>query len=64
MIEIPFGTSMQQAEKIIILSTLELNKGNRTKTADQLKISIRSLRNKLWIYGVKFTSYHEPSLEP
>ena len=38
-------------EKELILQTLEEAKGNKTKAADSLGISIRTLRNKLNEYG-------------
>ncbi len=52
--------SLELAEKKIILANLQANEGNRSKTADDLKISLRGLRNKLWVYGVIFPSSHEP----
>ena len=41
---------LDQLEKQAILSALRNTGGNRTKTADLLKISIRTLRNKLQEY--------------
>ncbi|MEC7785560.1 MAG: helix-turn-helix domain-containing protein, partial [Nitrospinota bacterium] len=38
-------------EKELILQTLEEVNGNKTKAADSLGISIRTLRNKLNEYG-------------
>ena len=46
-LELPAGVSMWEAEKQLILNTLQQTKGNRTKAADILGISIRTLRNKL-----------------
>jgi len=45
------GLTVAAAEKLLILRTLEECKGNRTKTAEMLDISIRTLRNKLHEYG-------------
>ncbi|MDT8448265.1 MAG: sigma-54 dependent transcriptional regulator [bacterium] len=44
---IALGTPMAEVEKMVILKTLEANADNKTKTADILGISIRTLRNKL-----------------
>ncbi len=44
------GMSVAEAEKILILKTLEACGDNRTKAADMLNISIRTLRNKLHEY--------------
>ncbi|NQU62832.1 MAG: sigma-54-dependent Fis family transcriptional regulator [SAR324 cluster bacterium] len=41
------GISMAEAEKKLIFETLKQTKGNRTRAADILGISIRTLRNKL-----------------
>jgi len=45
------GMTVAQAEQMLILKTLEECKGNRTKAAEMLDISIRTLRNKLNEYG-------------
>lgn len=44
------GMTLAQAEKILILKTLEFTNFNRTKAAELLDISIRTLRNKLHEY--------------
>jgi hypothetical protein len=44
------GKSLEQIEREVILGQLSLLKGNRTYTAQSLKISIRSLRDKLRTY--------------
>jgi putative PEP-CTERM system response regulator len=41
------ATSMEQAERTMIIKALEDNKGNRTKAAEQLGISRRTLHRKL-----------------
>ena len=46
-LELEVGISMSEAEKQLIFETLRQTKGNRTKAADILGISIRTLRNKL-----------------
>jgi len=48
----PVGITLHQLEKQLILDTLDANHRNRTKTATMLGISVRTLRNKLYEYGV------------
>lgn len=45
------GMSIGEAEKILILKTLKAHSGNKTKAAEVLGISARTLRNKLHEYG-------------
>ncbi|MGH8323887.1 MAG: sigma-54-dependent transcriptional regulator, partial [Steroidobacteraceae bacterium] len=52
VIRIPLGATMRDAEKEIILRTLEARKGNKKITAEVLGISRRSLYNKLAEYGL------------
>ena len=49
-IHIPAGTSLEDAERLLILHTLEENGGHRRKTAHTLGISERGLRHKLKQY--------------
>lgn len=51
--EIEVGSTIHEAERELILKTLEAQVGNRTKTAEILGISTRTLRNKLREYGLK-----------
>jgi DNA-binding NtrC family response regulator len=44
---IPIGMRLEEIEKIAILKTLKNNEGNRSDTAHQLGISIKTLYNKL-----------------
>ena len=46
------GMSIGEAEKILILKTLKAHGGNKSKAADVLGISTRTLRNKLHEYGL------------
>lgn len=46
------GMTVAEAEKKLILQTLEFCNQNRTRAAEMLEISIRTLRNKLNEYGV------------
>jgi DNA-binding NtrC family response regulator len=52
VIRIPLGSTMKEAEKEIILRTLEAQDGNKKITAEILGISRRSLYNKLAEYGI------------
>lgn len=44
--------TISEGEKILILKSLERNSGNRTKAAEELGITTRTLRNKLHEYGM------------
>ncbi len=46
------GISIGDAEKILILKTLRAHAGNKSKAAEVLGISTRTLRNKLHEYGL------------
>ena len=46
-IKIPFGISLEDAENIIIKKTLEINGFNKVKTADDLKIGLKTVYRKL-----------------
>src|ERR1700733_2206150 len=45
-----FGHTLAHVEREFILQTLRFHRGNRTRAADLLGISIRSLRNKIRDY--------------
>jgi DNA-binding NtrC family response regulator len=47
------GMTVAEAEKLLIMKTLESCGDNRTKAADMLNISIRTLRNKLNEYKLQ-----------
>ncbi|MEO6097017.1 MAG: sigma-54 dependent transcriptional regulator [Fibrobacteria bacterium] len=47
------GMSVAEAERILIIRTLEACGDNRTKAAEMLNISIRTLRNKLHEYKLQ-----------
>ncbi len=49
---IPFGITIKDAERDLILNTLTYYEGNRRLTADSLGISIRNLQYKLKEYGL------------
>jgi len=50
---LPVGISLHELEKRMIIETLQTQKENRTRTAEVLGISIRTLRNKLHEYQVE-----------
>ncbi|MBO7486311.1 MAG: sigma-54-dependent Fis family transcriptional regulator [Spirochaetaceae bacterium] len=45
--QIPFGVTLEEAEKIIIQQTLAQNQGNKSKTAEVLGIGRKTLHRKL-----------------
>lgn len=47
---VPVGVSLEELEKAAILTTLQQNSGNKTDTAQQLGISVKTLYNKLERY--------------
>lgn len=51
-LHIPLGVTMAEAEKQVILQTLNTQNGNKTKTAEVLGIGRKTLHRKLDEYGV------------
>jgi DNA-binding NtrC family response regulator len=47
------GTTVEEAEKGLIIKTLEYTKNNKTRAAEILGISLKTLHNKLKEYGAK-----------
>jgi DNA-binding NtrC family response regulator len=47
------GRTLEEVERELILGTLDRLGGNRTRTAEKLGVSVRTIRNKLHQYGVK-----------
>ena len=45
------GTTVGEAEKLLILKTLEATNNNKTRAAEILGISLKTLHNKLKEYG-------------
>ena len=45
------GTTVGEAEKLLILKTLEATSNNKTRAAEILGISLKTLHNKLKEYG-------------
>jgi len=52
-ISIPFGTSIAEAEKRLILMTLERMDGNKRKAARILGISVKTLYTRLAVYNAR-----------
>jgi DNA-binding NtrC family response regulator len=48
---IPLGTTLEEAEKIIVRDTLAFHKGNKSKTAETLAIGRKTLHRKLIEWG-------------
>lgn len=46
------GTSMREFERQLLESTLEVTGGNRTRAAEMLGVSLRTIRNKIREYGL------------
>jgi DNA-binding NtrC family response regulator len=53
MIQFQIGTTVEGAEKMLILRTLEHTRNNKTRAAEILGISLKTLHNKLKEYGGK-----------
>jgi DNA-binding NtrC family response regulator len=45
------GTTVGEAEKLLILKTLQSTNNNKTRAAEMLGISLKTLHNKLKEYG-------------
>ena len=52
VVRFPVGTTVEEAEKTLILRTLEHTRNNKTRAAVVLGISLKTLHNKLKEYGV------------
>lgn len=50
---VPVGHTIQEVVRELVLATLEAEGNNQTRTADRLGICTRTLRNKLYEYGIK-----------
>jgi two-component system, NtrC family, response regulator AtoC len=50
--DLPIGITLQELEKRLIIETLQHHQNNRTKAAETLGISLRTLRTKLLNYNV------------
>lgn len=54
------GTTVREAEKLLILKTLESTNNNKTRAAEILGISLKTLHNKLKEYGSAVDDKEEP----
>jgi DNA-binding NtrC family response regulator len=52
-VRLSVGTTVAEAEKALILMTLQHTKNNKTRAADILGISLKTLFNKLKEYAVE-----------
>jgi DNA-binding NtrC family response regulator len=52
------GTTVDEAERLLILKTLEATNNNKTRAADILGISLKTLHNKLKEYGAQGMNGH------
>jgi len=50
-VRLPVGTTVEEAEKALIMLTLKHTKNNKTRAAEILGISLKTLFNKLKEYG-------------
>jgi DNA-binding NtrC family response regulator len=50
-IRIEIGSTIDQAEQLLIMRTLESHGNNKTRAAETLGISLKTLHNKLKEYG-------------
>jgi DNA-binding NtrC family response regulator len=50
-VRLGIGTTVGEAEKLLILKTLESTSNNKTRAAEILGISLKTLHNKLKEYG-------------
>jgi len=50
-IRIPVGSTLSEAERLVIRETLSTNKGNKSRTAEVLDIGRKTLHRKLSEYG-------------
>ena len=51
-VSVPVGTTIEEAERLLILKTLASANNNKTRAAEILGISLKTLHNKLHRYGV------------
>jgi DNA-binding NtrC family response regulator len=51
------GTTMKDLERHLLESALEVTSGNRTRAAEMLGVSLRTVRNKIREYGLPPRSY-------
>lgn len=52
VLAVPKGTPLAEVEKMYVVRVLDSYQGNKTKTAHELGITIKTLYNKLHEYGL------------
>jgi DNA-binding NtrC family response regulator len=52
-VRVQVGTTVEEAERLLILKTLETTSNNKTRAAEILGISLKTLHNKLKEYGAQ-----------
>jgi DNA-binding NtrC family response regulator len=52
-VRVPLGATVDEAERLLILKTLARENNNKTRTAERLGISLKTLQNKLKEYTAK-----------
>jgi DNA-binding NtrC family response regulator len=50
-VRLSVGTTVEEAERLLIVKTLEATNNNKTRAAEVLGISLKTLHNKLKEYG-------------
>jgi DNA-binding NtrC family response regulator len=60
-IRLGVGTTVDEAERLLILKTLETTNNNKTRAAEILGISLKTLHNKLKEYGAQASEAAEAS---
>ena len=60
-VRLPVGTTVSDAEKALIQVTLQHTKNNKTRAAEILGISLKTLFNKLKEYGASEASPDVPA---
>jgi DNA-binding NtrC family response regulator len=60
-IKMPLGSSLEAVEKETILRTIEFTRGNKTRAAETLGVSLRTLYNKLNQYQLNLSNLSPPN---
>jgi DNA-binding NtrC family response regulator len=63
-IRIPMGSSLEDAERIVLRDTLSAQRGNKSKAADILGIGRKTLHRKLAEYGAEYGVSPDPAAAP
>ncbi len=60
IVRVPVGTTVAEAERLLILKTLAQERNNKTRAAEKLGISLKTLQNKLKEYGAAANAAGSP----